>query len=331
MRFRRCLERETTKIYAEEKEVAKREGRQMNKKKITNQIESDSDECDLEQILDNTPEDTVQNKDTDENMPNDHEKNGEANDIMQNKSRVEEGKGNDIMQNKSDVEEGEGNDIMQNKNDATEEEGHDIMQNKNDAAEEKEGNDIMQNKNDAAEEKVGNDIMQNQSVETDNSANKGEASDNMQNSSDADAENDANYLKQIEKEQRKNKRKLQSSNNKSKKKKIEVPPSSRVLHSRNSTPAEPKKYSDVMMDSVEKAKSGNLNISSFRLRRSKRCQRQFVCCCCKQKLSSALEFTKHMKEKHPDYKYTCKKCSKHFGTKNGLYKHVLLHSGKRYS
>ena len=70
-----------------------------------------------------------------------------------------------------------------------------------------------------------------------------------------------------------------------------------------------------MMDSVEKAKSGNLNISSFRLRRRKRHQRQFVCCCCKQKLSSTSELTKHMKEKHPDYKYTCKKCSKHFGTK----------------
>ena len=159
------------------------------------------------------------------------------------------------------------------------------MQNKNDATEEKEGNDIMQNKNDVAED-VASDIMQNQSVETDNSANKGEASDNMQNSSDADAENDANYLKQIEKEQRKNKRKLRSSNKKSKKKKIEVPPSSRVLRSHNSTPAAPKKYSDIVMDSVEKAKSGNLNISSFRLRRRKRHQRQFVCCCCKQKLSS---------------------------------------------
>ena len=33
MRFRRCLERETAKIYAEEKEVAESEGRQMNKKK----------------------------------------------------------------------------------------------------------------------------------------------------------------------------------------------------------------------------------------------------------------------------------------------------------
>ena len=120
-------------------------------------------------------------------------------------------------------------------------------------AEEKEGNDIMQNKNDVAED-VASDIMQNKSVEMDNSANKGEASDNMQNSSDADAENDANYLKQIEKEQRKNKRKLQSSNKKSKKKKIKVPPSSRVLHSRNSTPAAPKKCSDVMMDSLEGGK-----------------------------------------------------------------------------
>ena len=213
---------------------------------------------------------------------------------------------------------------------AEEKEGNDIMQNKNDAAEEKEGNDIMQNKNDVVED-VASDIMQNKSVEMDNSANKGEASDNMQNSSDADAENDANYLKQIEKEQRKNKRKLQSSNKKSKKKKIKVPPSSRVLRSRNSTPAAPKKYSDVMMDSVEGAKSGNLNISSFHLHRRKRGQRQFVCCCYKQKLSSTSELTKHMKEKHPDYKYTCKKCSKRFGTKNGLYKHILLHSGKRYS
>ena len=301
MRFRRRLEREAAKIYAEEKEVAEHEGRELNKKKLTSQIESDSDESDLEKILDNTPqEDTVQNKDMEGNMPNDRENNREANDIMQKKSDVPEDEGNDIMQNKGDVAE-------------------------NDA-------EIMQNQNEAEEENEGKDIMQNQSVETDNSANKGEASDNMQNNSDTDnAENDANYLKQIEKEQRRNKRKLRSSNKKSKKKKIEVPPSSRVLHSHNSTPAAPKKYSDVVMDSVEKAKSGNLNISSFHLRRRKRHQRQFVCCCCKQKLSSTSELTKHMKEKHLDYKYTCKKCSKHFGTKNGLYKHVLLHSGKRYS
>ena len=62
MRFRRCLERETAKIYAEEKEVAEHEGREMNKKKITNQIESDSDESDLEKNLNSTPEDTVQTK-----------------------------------------------------------------------------------------------------------------------------------------------------------------------------------------------------------------------------------------------------------------------------
>ena len=130
MRFRRHLERETAKIYAEEKEATEHEGRQMNKKKITNQIESDSDECDLEQILDNTPEDTVQNKDTDENMLNDCEKNGETNDIMQNKSDVAEVEGNDIMQNKSDVAEDEGNDIMQNKSDVAEEEEGNIMQNK---------------------------------------------------------------------------------------------------------------------------------------------------------------------------------------------------------
>ena len=271
MRFRRHLERETAKIYAEEKEVAEREDRELNKKKITNQIESDSDESDSEKILDNTPqEDTVQNKDMEGNMPNDRENNGEANDIMQKKSDVPEDKGNDIMQNKIDVPEDEGNDIMQKKSDVPEDEGNDIMQNKGDVAE-NEGNDIMQNQNEVEEENEGNDIMQNQSVETDNSANKGEASDNMQNNSDVDnAENHANYLKQIEKEQRKNKRKLRSSNKKSKKKKIEVPPSSRVLPSRNSTPAAPKKYSDVMMDSVEKAKSGNLNISSFRLHRRKR-------------------------------------------------------------
>ena len=159
-----------------------------------------------------------------------------------------------------------------------------------------------------------------------------EAENDIQSQSDTDKNKDANYLKEIEAEQRANKRKLRSSRKKNKKNKIEVPISSRVLRSStNKTSAAPTKYSDVVMDSVEKAKSGNLNISSFHLRRRTRCHRQFVCCCCKEKFSSTSDLTKHMKEKHPDYKYSCKKCSKHFGTKNGLYKHILLHSGKRYS
>ena len=138
------------------------------------------------------------------------------------------------------------------------------------------------------------------------------------------------YLKQIENEQRKNKRRLRSSNKKSKKKKIEVPPSSQVLRSRKKTPAAPK-YLDVVMDSVEKAKTGSLNISSFRLRRRTRHERTFVCTCCKDKFASTSELTKHLKQKHPDYKYSCKKCAKSFATRNGLYKHELLHGGKRYS
>ena len=85
------------------------------------------------------------------------------------------------------------------------------------------------------------------------------------------------------------------------------------------------------MDSIEKAKSGSLNISSFRLRRRTRRERKFVCTCCKDKFASTSELTKHLKAKHPDYKYSCKKCTKTFATKNEQYKHLLLHSGKRYS
>ena len=85
------------------------------------------------------------------------------------------------------------------------------------------------------------------------------------------------------------------------------------------------------MDSIEKAKSGSLNISSFRLQRRTRRERKFVCTCCKDKFDSTSELTKHLKAKHPDYKYSCKKCTKTFATKNGQYKHLLLHSGKRYS
>ena len=106
MRFRRHLEREAAKIYAEEKAAAEREGRDI-KKKNTNHIDSDSEESDLENLLEETsPEDneTVQTKDTDENMANDCAKNGEASDIMQNQS-VETDNGankenaSDIMQN----------------------------------------------------------------------------------------------------------------------------------------------------------------------------------------------------------------------------------------
>ena len=71
------------------------------------------------------------------------------------------------------------------------------------------------------------------------------------------------------------------------------------------------------MDSVEKAKSGSLNISSFRLRRRTRHERKFVCTCYKDKFASTSELTKHLKAKHPDYKYSCKKCGKTFATKNG--------------
>ena len=85
------------------------------------------------------------------------------------------------------------------------------------------------------------------------------------------------------------------------------------------------------MNSVEKAKSVSLNISSFRLRRRTSHERKFVCSCCKNKFSSTSELTNHLKADHPDYKYSCKKCAKNFETKNGKYKHVLLHSGKRFS
>ena len=274
MRLRRHLEREAAKIYAEEKAAAEHEGRDI-KKKNTNYIDSDSEESDLENLLEETsPEDneTVQTKDMDENMANDCAKNREASDIMQNQS-VETDNG----ANKENA-----SDIMQNQNEAS-----DIKQQQNDAednGEKEEASDIMQKENDAE------DIMQ------------------------KEEESDANYLRQIEKQQRANKRKHRSSKKKSKKKKLEVPPSSRVLCSRNKDPVAPKKYSDVIMDSIEKAKSGSLNISSFRLRRRTRHERKFVCTCCKDKFDSTSELTKHLKAKHPDYKYSCKKCTKTFAT-----------------
>ena len=167
MRFRRRLEREAAKIYAEEKAAAEHEGRDI-KKKNTNHIDSDSEESDLENLLEETsPEDknTVQTKDTDENMANDCAKNGEASDIMQNQS-VEMDNGakkenaSDIMQNQSKA-----SDIMQKQNDAE------------DNGEKEEASDIMQKQNDAE------DIMQ------------------------KEEESDANYLREIEKQQRANKRK----------------------------------------------------------------------------------------------------------------------------
>ena len=102
--------REAAKIYAEEKAAAEHEGRDI-KKKNTNHIDSDSEESDLENLLEETsPEDneTVETKDTDENMANDSAKNGEASDIMQNQS-VEMDNGankenaSDIMQNQCDI------------------------------------------------------------------------------------------------------------------------------------------------------------------------------------------------------------------------------------
>ena len=151
MRFRRRLEREAAKIYAEEKAAAECEGRDI-KKKNTNHIDSDSEESDLKNLLEETsPEDneTVETKDMDENMANDCAKNGEASDIMQNQS-VETDNGankenaSDIMQNQCD--------IMQNQSVETD-----------NGANKENASDIMQNQC---------DIMQNQSVETDNGANK---------------------------------------------------------------------------------------------------------------------------------------------------------------
>ena len=194
MRFRRHLDREAAKIYAEEKAAAEHEGRDI-KKKNTNHIDSDSEESDLENLLEETsPEDneTVETRDMDENMANDYAKNREASDIMQNQS-VEMDNGankenaSDIMQNQCDIMQ---NQSVEMDNGANKENASDIMQNENDAE------DIMQNQNDA-----------------DDNGEKEEASDIMQKQNDVDdimqkeEESNANYLRQIEKQQRANKQK----------------------------------------------------------------------------------------------------------------------------
>ena len=112
---------------------------------------------------------------------------------------------------------------------------------------------------------------------------------------------------------------------------MQVAPSSCVLCSaKRSKDGGKKKYSDVVADSVEKAKSGQINFTSFRLRRRLRRERKFKCSEYKEEVDTMSALTKHIKKKHPQFKYRCKYCVKVFEMKNGWYKHMLLHKGKRF-
>ena len=166
MRFRRRLERESAKILAEEKEAAECEGREINQKKITNQTESDSDEADLENLLDTTPqENTVQKNNTEENTMQNENNGTEVDNIMQKQNDKSEAE--NIMQKQNDKSEAEN--IMQNQNDESEAEN--IMQKQSEAndcepadGEKEKENNIMQNQNDESE---AENIMQKQSEAND--------------------------------------------------------------------------------------------------------------------------------------------------------------------
>ena len=275
-KYRNSIAKHNEKLEQKEKELDKKERERERakelkkqqeqehpkKRKVTNQIESDS-ENDLEKLLEETDNDNVQKE--------------QDADIMQNQD--EEGASASNTQTE---------------------------------------NNIMQKESET-------DIMQNQATNEDELM-EGDVEENIMQKPD---KKDKEYFRKIKEEQKNRKNSLQSS--KKKNKTITVPPSTHVLRSRNvKDKGSPVKYSDVVMDSVEKAKSGSLDISNFRLHRRKRRERKFVCSSCKKDFSSSSELGKHIKKDHPGFKYTCKKCNKSFDTKNGLYKHVLLHGGKRF-
>ena len=63
----------------------------------------------------------------------------------------------------------------------------------------------------------------------------------------------------------------------------------------------------------------------------KKCrERTFSCVLCKKKCKTMAEITRHIRNDHPDFKYSCSKCPKVFVMQNGRYKHEMLHKGLKY-
>ena len=54
------------------------------------------------------------------------------------------------------------------------------------------------------------------------------------------------------------------------------------------------------------------------------------CPSCKEKFKTYLELVAHIKEKHPEYKYSCKHCPKLFTSSSWRYQHQKRHEGLRY-
>ena len=70
---------------------------------------------------------------------------------------------------------------------------------------------------------------------------------------------------------------------------------------------------------------GTITIRTHSVRKSKRKNRKFACLWCKEVFKVLKEFNCHVKDKHPDVKYTCRFCDRPFESYGGKCKHEVSH------
>ena len=80
-----------------------------------------------------------------------------------------------------------------------------------------------------------------------------------------------------------------------------------------------------------KKRQGKFNIKKFTLRKRKpHHKKPGKCSVCSQVLDTYTELTKHIKEKHKDFRYMCRYCPKTFRSSSWKYQHQNRHKGFHY-
>ena len=70
---------------------------------------------------------------------------------------------------------------------------------------------------------------------------------------------------------------------------------------------------------------GTITIRTHSVRKAKRKNRKFACLWCEEVFKVLKEFNCHVKDKHPDVKYTCRFCDRPFESYGGKRKHEVSH------
>ena len=116
---------------------------------------------------------------------------------------------------------------------------------------------------------------------------------------------------------------------------------SSILSSLHSTTPKPHQTRNSLKSEAELRKAKNLlsnakksrgkfDIDNFVLKKRKRKRKPVKCSACQQVFSSHKKLTQHVKDDHPEFKYSCRYCPKKFESASWKYQHQARHKGLKF-